>query len=85
MADACPNLRNLALVSCRGLYLVSIDLQQMEECRLAFDGNGDYSVNISSPKLHSLEVQGCGRVSQVKENHFLKTQSISNSASKINF
>jgi len=74
-----PNLMRLLLLGCEGVRSVSIDLKELEECRLDFCGSGNNSVSISCPKLTTLEIQGCGWI-RVQESQQLRNLSIANSA-----
>lgn len=80
---ACPMLKCLALLGCDGVKVVNIDLQLLEQCRLDFYGIGDCSVNITAPKLQSLEVQGAAWI-RIKGIHSLRRLSIANNAGKVN-
>uniref|UniRef100_A0A7C9ACM6 Uncharacterized protein n=1 Tax=Opuntia streptacantha TaxID=393608 RepID=A0A7C9ACM6_OPUST len=77
-----PNLTRLLLLGCEGVRSVSIDLKELEECRLDFCGSGNNSVSISCPKLTTLEIQGCGWI-RVQESQQLRNLSIANSAGKV--
>ncbi|KAK6916015.1 hypothetical protein RJ641_018876, partial [Dillenia turbinata] len=79
---ACPNLTHLLLLGCEGVRSISIDLPYLEHCRFDFYGVGNSSLCIKSPKLQSLEVQGCSWI-RVRETQFLKSLSISNNAGKV--
>lgn len=74
---ACPNLTNLSLLGCHGLGSVSIELPQLEQCKLDFYSFGNCSLSLTSPKLESLEVQGCGWL-RVPETKCLRTLCIAN-------
>ncbi|KAL2904886.1 hypothetical protein RDABS01_003596 [Bienertia sinuspersici] len=74
----CPNLNRLLLLGCEGIRSVSINLKELEECKLDFYGAGNNSLSISCPKLSRLEVQGCGWM-RVRETQCLRNLSISNS------
>lgn len=75
----CPNLTNLLLLTCEGLRSVSIELQHLEQCKLDFYGAGNCSLSVVSPKIKSLEIQGCSWI-RVPETQFLQKLSISNNA-----
>ncbi|KAF3778528.1 F-box protein [Nymphaea thermarum] len=79
---SCPNLVNLALLGCDGVRTVSLEMQQLEECRLDFYGLGDCLVSVNAPKLRWLEIQGADRI-RLHHNQHLKHLSIANSAGKI--
>ncbi|KAK1400711.1 F-box/RNI-like superfamily protein [Heracleum sosnowskyi] len=79
---ACPNLTNLSLVGCNGLGSVSIELPQLQQCKLDFYGFGNCSLSLTSPKLESLEVQGCGWV-RVPETKCLRTLCIANITGRV--
>ncbi|XP_058097187.1 F-box protein At1g10780-like [Magnolia sinica] len=79
---ACPNLTNLSLLGCNGLISVTINLQQLEQCRLDFCGWDVCSLSISSPKLQLLDIQGCSWI-HVDKNHCLKNVSIANNEGKV--
>ncbi|KAK1392613.1 hypothetical protein POM88_011669 [Heracleum sosnowskyi] len=78
---ACPNLTHLSLLGCEGLRSVSIELLQLQQCKLDFYGLGNCSLSLTSPKLESLEVQGCGWLG-VPETKCLRTLCISNNTGK---
>ncbi|KAF8404112.1 hypothetical protein HHK36_008992 [Tetracentron sinense] len=78
----CPNLTNLSLLGCDGVRTVSIELQQLEQCRLDFYGLGNCSLTLTSPKLQLLEVQGCSWI-RVSQTHCLKNLSIANNAGRV--
>ncbi|KAK6945591.1 hypothetical protein RJ641_013135, partial [Dillenia turbinata] len=79
---ACPNLTHLLLLGCEGVRSFSIDLPHLEHCKFDFYGVGNSSLCINSPKLQSLEVQGCSWI-RVRETQFLKSLSISNNAGRV--
>lgn len=84
---ACPNLTHLSLLACEGLRSVSIELPQLEQCKLDFYGLGNSSLSVVSPKLELLEVQGCSWI-RVPETKCLRNLSIANNSgthSYINF
>lgn len=83
IVHACPMLKCLALLGCDGVKMVNIDLQLLEQCRMDFYGIGDCSVNITAPKLQSLEVQGAAWI-RIKGIHSLRRLSIANCAGKVN-
>ncbi|XP_057528608.1 F-box protein At1g10780 [Amaranthus tricolor] len=78
----CPNVNRLSLLGCEGVRSVSINLKDLEECRLDFYGIGNNSVFISCPKLTNLEIQG-GSSIRVPETKRLRNMSISNSGGKV--
>lgn len=80
---ACPNLSNLLLLACEGVKSISIDLPYLEHCKLDFYGLGNSLLVLTSPRLVSLDVQGCSWI-RVPETRFLKHLSISNIAGKHN-
>ncbi|KAJ6961031.1 hypothetical protein NC652_000038 [Populus alba x Populus x berolinensis] len=61
--QACPNLKNLLLLGCEGVRSVSLELLNLEQCKLDFYGGGNYSLTLTSPKIEFLEVQGCSWIS----------------------
>ena len=77
--QSCPYLRRLKLLGCEGVGSISIDLPYLEQCKLDFYGLGNCSLTLSSPKIESLEVQGCSWI-RVPETQHLRNLSISNSA-----
>ncbi|XP_010272787.1 PREDICTED: F-box protein At1g10780 [Nelumbo nucifera] len=79
---ACPNLTNLSLLGCDGLRSVSVQLQQLEQCRLDFYGLGNCSLTVSCPKIQLLEIQGCSWI-RVDQTSCLRNLSISNSAGRV--
>ncbi|KAK9676293.1 hypothetical protein RND81_11G067200 [Saponaria officinalis] len=85
LADAlrmCPNLTRLMILGCEGVRSISIELRELEECRLDFHGAGNNSLSISCPKLQTLEIQGCGWI-RVRQTQRLRNLSMSNSGGKI--
>ncbi|KAL1802767.1 hypothetical protein ACET3Z_031414 [Daucus carota] len=82
LLKACPNLTDLSLIGCEGLRSVSIELPQLQQCKLDFYGFGDCSLSLTSPRLESLEVQGCGWL-RVPETKFLRTLCIANNAGRV--
>lgn len=80
---ACPNLSNLLLLACEGVKSISIDLPYLEHCKLDFYGPGNSLLILTSPRIVSLDVQGCSWI-RVLETRFLKNLSISNIAGKHN-
>jgi hypothetical protein len=80
--QACPNLKNLLLLGCEGVRSVSLELLNLEQCKLDFYGGGNYSLTLTSPKIEFLEVQGCSWIS-VRETTRLRNLSISNNAGNI--
>ncbi|KAK9135015.1 hypothetical protein Syun_014345 [Stephania yunnanensis] len=79
---ACPNLRVLALLGCDGIRSVSIELLQLEQCRLDFYGQGNAFLSLNCPMLHLLEVQGCSWI-QVNPNHRLTNLTIANNGGRV--
>ncbi|KAI4296252.1 hypothetical protein L6164_036225 [Bauhinia variegata] len=79
---SCPSLRRLLLLGCEGVRSVSIDLPYLEQCKLDFYGLGDCLLTLTSPRIESLEVQGCSWI-RVAETKYLKNLSISNSAGRV--
>lgn len=79
---ATPNLTQLVLLGCEGLRTVSIELLELEHCRLDFYGSGSCSLTLKAPKLEDLQVQGCSWI-RVRETSCLKDLSISNNAGRI--
>ncbi|KAI4299005.1 hypothetical protein L6164_032504 [Bauhinia variegata] len=61
---------------------ISIDLPHLEQCKLDFYGVGDCLLTLNSPRIESLEVQGCSWI-KVAESKYLKNLSISNSAGRV--
>ncbi|KAL1222832.1 F-box protein [Cardamine amara subsp. amara] len=79
---ACPNLSNLLLLACEGVKSISIDLPYLEHCKLDFYGPGNTLLVLTSPRIVSLDVQGCSWI-RVLETSFLKNLSISNIAGRV--
>ncbi|KAM7478874.1 hypothetical protein LguiA_027087 [Lonicera macranthoides] len=79
---ACPNLTHLLLLGCEGLRSVSIELLQLEQCKLDFYGVGNCSLSLTSPKLEYLEVQGCSWI-RVHETQCLRNLSIANNSGRV--
>ncbi|XP_068638046.1 F-box protein At1g10780-like [Aristolochia californica] len=79
---ACPHVKKLSLLSCDGLRSISIELPQLEECRLDFYGQGDCMLSLSSSKVHLLDVQGCSWI-RLEQNHRLRNLSVANNAGKV--
>ncbi|KAE9446902.1 hypothetical protein C3L33_21208, partial [Rhododendron williamsianum] len=79
---ACPNLTHLSLLACEGLRSVSIELPQLEQCKLDFYGLGNSSLSVVSPKLELLEVQGCSWI-RVPETKCLRNLSIANNSGRV--
>ncbi|MED6206977.1 hypothetical protein PIB30_031653 [Stylosanthes scabra] len=80
--QACPYLTRLLLLGCEGIRSISIELPYLEECKLDFYGLGNCSLSLTSPKIESLEVQGCSWI-RVPETKHLKQLSISNSSGRV--
>ncbi|XP_030539393.1 F-box protein At1g10780 isoform X1 [Rhodamnia argentea] len=80
--QACPNLTSLLLLGCEGVRSVSIDLPLLEHCKLDFYGLGNCSLSLTSPKIESLEVQGCSWI-RVRETNCLRNLSISNNSGRV--
>ncbi|KAI8532163.1 hypothetical protein RHMOL_Rhmol11G0192300 [Rhododendron molle] len=80
--NACPNLTHLSLLACEGLRSVSIELPQLEQCKLDFYGLGNCSLSVISPKLELLEVQGCSWI-RVPETKCLRNLSIANNSGRV--
>ncbi|RWR80099.1 F-box protein [Cinnamomum micranthum f. kanehirae] len=78
---ACPNLSSLILLGCEGVRSMSIELKQLEQCRLDF-WLGDCSLTLSSPKLKVLDVLGCSWIC-VKDDHSLQSLTIGNNAGQV--
>ncbi|KAM3699080.1 hypothetical protein ACB094_06G238100 [Castanea mollissima] len=79
---ACPNLTNLLLLGCEGVISVSIDLPHLQQCKLDFYGLGNCSLSLTSPKIETLEVQGCSWI-RVCESNCLKNLLIANNAGRV--
>ncbi|CAJ1938285.1 unnamed protein product [Sphenostylis stenocarpa] len=77
--DVFPNLRNLEIIGVRSL---TIELPCLELCKLDFYGMGNCSLTLTSPKIESLEVQGCSWIRVPKTKH-LRKLSISNTAGRV--
>lgn len=77
--QACPFLTRLLLLGCEGVRSISIDLPYLEQCKLDFYGVGNCSLTLNSPKIESLEIQGCSWI-KVSETKHLRNLSISNSS-----
>ncbi|GAB4847830.1 hypothetical protein Ancab_026890 [Ancistrocladus abbreviatus] len=80
--QACPNLTHLSLLRFHGLVYISIELRHLEECNLDFCGAGNCSLSLTSPKLTTLEVQGCGWI-RVPETRLLQKLSIATTAGRV--
>ncbi|KAA8536534.1 hypothetical protein F0562_029012 [Nyssa sinensis] len=79
---ACPNLTQLLLLGCEGLRSVSIELPQLEQCKLDFYGLGNCSLSLTSPKIEFLEVQGCSWI-RARETQCLRNLSIANNSGRV--
>ncbi|KAK6143750.1 hypothetical protein DH2020_024098 [Rehmannia glutinosa] len=79
---ACPNLTQLLLLGCEGLRSILIHNPHLQHCKLDFFGVGNSALTIKSPRLESLEVQGCNFI-RVYETQFLKNLSIANNAGRV--
>ncbi|KAJ9539531.1 hypothetical protein OSB04_032264 [Centaurea solstitialis] len=79
---ATPELKQLVLLGCEGLRTVSIELLELKGCRLDFYGLGSCSLELKTPKLEDLQVQGCSWI-RVRETSCLKYLSISNNTGRI--
>ncbi|XP_027339510.1 F-box protein At1g10780 [Abrus precatorius] len=79
---SCPYLTRLLLLGCEGVRSISIDLPCLEQCKLDFYGLGNCSLSLTSPKIESLEVQGCSWI-RVPETKNLRNLAISNSAGRV--
>lgn len=79
---SCPALTRLLLLGCEGVRSISIELPCLEQCKLDFYGIGNCSLTLNSPKIESLEVQGCSWI-RVPETKHLRKLSISNSAGRV--
>ncbi|KAF7803639.1 F-box protein [Senna tora] len=79
---SCPYLTRLLLLGCEGVRSVSIDLPYLEQCKMDFYGIGNISLSLTSPKIESLEVQGCSWI-RVPHSNNLRNLSISNSAGRV--
>ena len=77
--QSCPYLTRLLLLGCEGVRSVSIDLPHLKECKMDFYGLGNISLTLKSPKIESLEVQGCSWI-RVPETDHLRILSIANNA-----
>lgn len=80
--EACPNLINLVLLGCEGIRSISIESPHLEHCKLDFYGAGNCSLNLTSSKIESLEVQGCSWI-RVPSTQSLKNLTIANNSGKI--
>ncbi|XP_020221511.1 F-box protein At1g10780 [Cajanus cajan] len=80
--QSCPYLRRLLLLGCEGVGSISIDLPYLEQCKLDFHGMGNCSLILASPKIESLEVQGCSWI-RVPETQHLRNLTISNSSGRV--
>ncbi|KAF5731959.1 F-box protein [Tripterygium wilfordii] len=80
--QACPNLTNLLLLGCEGARSVSIDLPNLEHCKLDFYGLGNCSLSLSSPKIESFEVQGCSWI-RAPQTECLRKLSVANNAGRV--
>ncbi|KAL2342181.1 hypothetical protein Fmac_010121 [Flemingia macrophylla] len=79
---SCPYLRRLLLIRCEGIRSITIDLPCLEECKLDFLGMGNCLLVLNSPKIESLEVQGCSWI-RVPETQHLRNLTISNSTGRV--
>ncbi|KAG6474253.1 F-box protein At1g10780-like [Zingiber officinale] len=79
---ACPNLTDLALLSCNGVATLSIELERLENCRLDFLGPGNCSLHLSSPKLQILEIQGFSWI-RVNQDHHIRRLCIAKSSGRV--
>lgn len=79
---ACPNLTNLLLLGCEGVRSISVDLPNLEQCKLDFYGVGNCTFSMNSPKIEVLEVQGCSWI-RVHETKHLRSLSIANNAGNL--
>ncbi|ESW31585.1 hypothetical protein PHAVU_002G250300 [Phaseolus vulgaris] len=79
---SCPVLTRLLLLGCEGVRSLSIELPCLEQCKLDFYGMGNCSLSLTSPKIESLEVQGCSWI-RVPETKHLRKLSISNTAGRV--
>ncbi|PON94299.1 F-box domain containing protein [Trema orientale] len=82
LLSACPNLANLLLLGCEGVRSISINLPNLEQCKLDFYGLGNCSFSMNSPKIEVLEVQGCSWI-RVRETNRLRSLSIANNAGRV--
>ncbi|QCD84605.1 hypothetical protein DEO72_LG2g4960 [Vigna unguiculata] len=78
----CPVLTRLLLLGCEGVRSLSIELPYLEQCKLDFYGMGNSSLTLISPKIESLEVQGCSWI-RVPETKHLRELSISNTSGRV--
>ncbi|XP_047153531.1 F-box protein At1g10780-like [Vigna umbellata] len=78
----CPVLTRLLLLGCEGVRSLSIELPCLEQCKLDFYGMGNSSLTLTSPKIESLEVQGCSWIRVPKTKH-LRKLSVSNTAGRV--
>ncbi|KAJ7968081.1 F-box protein [Quillaja saponaria] len=78
----CPYLAKLSLLGCEGIRSISINLPYLQQCKLDFYGAGNCSLSLTSPKIESLEVQGCSWIT-VHENQHLRNLSIANTAGRV--
>ncbi|KAK7318729.1 hypothetical protein RJT34_03436 [Clitoria ternatea] len=79
---SCLFLTRLLLLGCEGVRSLSIDLPCLKECKLDFKGMGNCSLTLTSPKIESLEVQGCSWI-RVPETKHLRKLSISNCEGRV--
>ncbi|KAG6529838.1 hypothetical protein ZIOFF_012052 [Zingiber officinale] len=74
---ACPHLTDLILIRCCSEGAISIELERLERCKLDLYLTVHCSLNLNSPRLQDLDIQGFFRI-QVGHNHRLKRLSIAN-------
>lgn len=79
---SCPNLLYFSLLACEGVRGFSIDLPYLEECNLDFYAPGDCMLSINSPRIRSLDVQGCIGI-WVRESNCLQNLSIANNTGTV--
>ncbi|KAJ6394802.1 hypothetical protein OIU77_023908 [Salix suchowensis] len=75
--DAFPKLQTLEIVGAR-----LEDPALTAALQLDFYGGGNYSLTLTSPKIESLEIQGCSWI-RVRETTRLRNLSISNNAGRV--
>ncbi|XP_042455448.1 F-box protein At1g10780-like isoform X2 [Zingiber officinale] len=79
---ACPHLTDLILIRCCSEGAISIELERLERCKLDLYLTVHCSLNLNSPRLQDLDIQGFFRI-QVGHNHRLKRLSIANNEGNV--
>ncbi|KAG6526003.1 hypothetical protein ZIOFF_015977 [Zingiber officinale] len=82
MMRACPHLTDLILIRCCSEGAISIELERLERCKLDLYFTVHCSLNLNSPRLQDLDIQGFYQI-RVGHNHRLKRLSIANSEGNV--